>query len=1107
MEDSEFYQTKILPRIEKFAGKSKELKDMLVSVINPRGMVDPKALSIIYKLKGGRDELNWLLEQQLKHWGDLYYTMDRKAWIESVDRAKRGMPQVGRTPEEAKALQAANDFMASVEDEKWDALNDIGALNAYVENHRRVMWKEPPSFGRKAPEGQRGFLGVGKRPLRGTRGYLKRQFHIDMTEGLTWTFSRDSDRIIQLEKRSRAMGENAANPKIPEGFRKKSLEKKAAVDAQLAKMKPFNSRDTVMNALKWVPANEYKVVDLPHGGVDVVPYSDKAIEALKRVKGPDFMPEITEKRGGTPTYWNPMTMFQADYADTMKYLTIRKAWDDAGKMGLRKFVRQGGTPPDGFIRVDDSMVKSYFKAPTSKLLSDAKDLVKKGEADSHAEAINQLSEDAMNEGKDVRISDLMAPAGEWWVEKGFGTLLNRMVSKDAIRGNMILRGLIGIKNGWTAVELGLSPFHLGFEANETVSSMLGLGMRELFLSGTTAAFDRTKSVPERMGLAGRLAIQGAKDIATAPISWVPGLRRIPGVHENVGMERLGADAKRFYAETGAPYVKARGLQERIDDLDSRIKRMKDANPKKQELKDKRDGLEADRLAAQGEYDKAVNEYQQTRAGAAFLKRFPNASELVHDYFMGGGKLHMDESYRIRAGRSLVEAYKEAKRNGETFTRGLTALPAFNEALLRPLFDVYIPNLKVATFIRDYSLAKIENEGALRRGEITTEQLARKTVDFVEDRYGEMNFDNLFWHNTFKTAAQLITRSITWKYGSLRAYKKAGVGAYKTFRDFVPAIRRGEAPSLDPAAAWMVGLLTWTTAQSVAMSALLGHQSPTETFKKIFHGDLTEIVYPHIDATGSRASIATYLRDLIHAKRNPLGYLTSSMSGDIGRIIEAFENKDFYGTEIYHPADPAWKKGVDLGRHLIPTPFSIQSGWRAHEEGRSVQAQALGAMGYTKAPSYIEQSPAEQTAHEYALQQLPRAARTSQEAEHSRLKSQLATQMHRGVDISLTVAQRIQEGKLTPRDVTDIERWAAENPLSRAMARITDPDQLLDIWEKASPDEQQEIGDDVLKRLDSEARRNPGRFDARLMDRLRKLGFIQDEQTAEPPLPRTGTGAY
>lgn len=85
--------------------------------------------------------------------------------------------------------------------------------------------------------------------------------------------------------------------------------------------------------------------------------------------------------------------------------------------------------------------------------------------------------------------------------------------------------------------------------------------------------------------------------------------------------------------------------------------------------------------------------------------------------------------------------------------------------MKSLFEYYIPNLKLGFALKEYNLAKAEYSDRLASGEITREQLARQIVDGVENRFGEMNFDNLFWDRTFKTFAQLLFRSVTWKLGN------------------------------------------------------------------------------------------------------------------------------------------------------------------------------------------------------------------------------------------------------------------------------------------------------------------------------------------------------
>src|SRR5438046_3331236 len=96
-----------------------------------------------------------------------------------------------------------------------------------------------------------------------------------------------------------------------------------------------------------------------------------------------------------------------------------------------------------------------------------------------------------------------------------------------------------------------------------------------------------------------------------------------------------------------------------------------------------------------------------------------------------------------------------------------AVPTALQGVMKPLFQIYIPNLKYSLFLRQMSEQAAEHTADLENGTMTRAELARQVVDSVENRFGELNFDNLFWNRTIKSAMQLIFRSATYKLGSVR----------------------------------------------------------------------------------------------------------------------------------------------------------------------------------------------------------------------------------------------------------------------------------------------------------------------------------------------------
>jgi hypothetical protein len=707
------------------------------------------------------------------------------------------------------------------------------------------------------------------------------------------------------------------------------------------------------------------------------------------------------------------------------------------------------------------------------------------------------------------------PIGEWYIEKGTGRILNGLLSRDLIREVGLGRGLLAIKNGFTAVELGMSPFHFIFEGMETQGSMIGMGLRKLYLSPQYAFKGRGQ-------LAARMAAEGTWDIITSGASFLPWLQDTKLGTNWMSAERVGHHAKKLFAATGNQYGQVQALTDVVAKAEQRLKHMKEntdaQRAAKQLVRDEKAHAEADLQAAQGEYDKAVELYAQTEAGKRFLKAHPEAVESVHDYFQGGGKLHMDEAYRMRASKAFKDSFKEAMQDVKdspglaTVARAAYNSPmALNELVMSPLFNRYIPNVKLGMFLREFGLTKLENEGTLKRAReqgplaYTNEYnwLARKTVDFIEDRYGEMNFDNLAWNNTMKTAFQLLLRSVTWKLGNLSASTKAVRGLVRTPENIRNAMRTGDTAALDPALAWAFGMVLNTTLASLTLSTMLGKKDPKETMKKVIGGDMKELVSPVVDEMGTRVTIPSYLRDWEHMYDSGIiKYIASSLSGDIGKAMELKDNKTYYGTEVYHPADPTMHKAKDILLHMFPIPFVGTSVGRLYKEGAPVKSLALSALGFNKAPARVGKSKAQLVAEEKVQATRSPKARTTAEFEHSQLLGKLANMLRRGEDIQPHVNKAMQSGLLAPKDVQTIQKMKSQTPLQRSVTQIQNPDDLLEVYEKASDEERREIYRILDRKFGTIANQTwRTKEDEQLMERIRKV-FVPPKilvpATAPPP---------
>lgn len=556
-------------------------------------------------------------------------------------------------------------------------------------------------------------------------------------------------------------------------------------------------------------------------------------------------------KGGAPVTYNPVEMFELAYADAMKFITAQKMWDGMRKDKTIRFIESGTKPPDGFepvdVMVNDTARRKYLKIkqPTG------------------ATQTNAL-------GQPTPITTDVTVKGQWYIDQHAGRLLNNFLSRDLWREDTPM-GSVGktaleLKNVYTTVELGLSPFHAVAEGIEAMSSQMGLGFRKMINTGLLK------------GDVSQIA-KGAVDVITAPFA-------------PKSLFSLGRETIKYLTK---------------------------------------------------------EQFKNTPEAKSFLAKHPDAGHYFDLLFEGGGKLEVSEEYKLKTVKALSEAYK----NNNYVGAGIRALPAINEAILSPLFNHYIPNLKVGIFMREIPQALAENAQRIREGKTTEAEVARKTWAFVEDRIGEMNFDNLFWDRTFKTSAQLMFRSVTWKLGNLRAM---GGALPEQGMEIVSALREGRTPNLSPKTAWLFGLTT--------MATLLGTITQYG-FTGTYPESIKDIVAPRInkDDPNERVVVPTYWKDAMHLKHDPWKYLTSSFSGIWSKMMDlwnpfnpAASNRDFYNYQIYNPNDKLFgKKGKDMLTYLMPKPFSIASFEKMKEKGEPMSKQALSFMGFLRAPGYLTHS--------------------------------------------------------------------------------------------------------------------------------------------------------
>lgn len=434
------------------------------------------------------------------------------------------------------------------------------------------------------------------------------------------------------------------------------------------------------------------------------------------------------------------------------------------------------------------------------------------------------------------------------------------------------------------------------------------------------------------------------------------------------------------------------------------------------------------------------DFYNSDEGKAFLKQFPDAPKMLHEMFQAGMKLDSVDGIN-----NTKHAFADNLQSGNWIGAAIRALPTLSEFLMHPLFNVFIPRLKVGVFMKEYANALAESDKDITSGKKTRSQVAREIVRTVEDRFGEMNFDNFFWDRTLKSAAQLTFRSVTWKTGSVNQFWNAMRGQAEEFKR---AYRERRAPILHRNFAWLLGMATLTAALGSIIQKMFTGKDPE---------NLTDLVFPQIDKGDAkiRVSLPTYFKDLVHLKHSPSGLVTSSFASWMGGIADLWRNSDYYGVKIRNEDDPMLKQALDMAKHEGASllPFSVRGYKRMSDEdvGQLRKILALGAM--TPAPRYISDTPAETLARKYATDQAPIGGRTQEQADKSHARYLLEKQIRGGQTPQF--GQEIAAGHIKAKDIPAIQRQARLTPL-QALTKGLPIDRFQRVYDDGTPGEKSQL---------------------------------------------------
>jgi hypothetical protein len=447
---------------------------------------------------------------------------------------------------------------------------------------------------------------------------------------------------------------------------------------------------------------------------------------------------------------------------------------------------------------------------------------------------------------------------------------------------------------------------------------------------------------------------------------------------------------------------------------------------------------------------------------------------------------------------------------------------------------FVPRQKLGVFgkMAEFELSRMTPEQRANRDYVR--QVMGKAWDSVDNRMGQLVYDNLFWKKSAKDLAMISMRSVGWNIGTLREIVGGGADAAK----FVANKAQGKQAEFTHRMSYLLALpMVVGTIGAVTQYALTG-QGPQETLDYFFPktGKLDEYQRPE------RISLPSYIKDVAHftdavtgegALKGTAEFAATKMHPFLTTVKETLENKDFYGVQVYGEDDPLAKQGIDFLAYVAKSfiPFGLRNiqmeasrgnelaqkamrvispGWQPdiapyEQEGASTGKKLMSGfgsfVGITPAPAYVRQSPMERKLSHYSAEKLPGAGRTREEYQRTDFLRRAERKARLGGDIRGDMRNAAQAGKIglddANRFVSDIKTSNVEAQLKRLTL-----DQAVRAIELAKPEEYQKLLPAFMAKVEShgtELLSMPREKRDELTRRVRAVAMrMADSYNIEPP---------
>jgi hypothetical protein len=386
---------------------------------------------------------------------------------------------------------------------------------------------------------------------------------------------------------------------------------------------------------------------------------------------------------------------------------------------------------------------------------------------------------------------------------------------------------------------------------------------------------------------------------------------------------------------------------------------------------------------------------------------------------------------------------------------LDLLRAGVETTAWPLMNYFVPRVKLGAFYKMSQQIHEQYEG--QPAEVINREM-QKAWDSVDNRFGQVSYQNMFMNKTVQDLATLAVRSPGWNIGTIREVGGGMLDLAKSVSD----ASKGKGFNVSNRTAYTGAMVLGTmTVNAIYHYMHTGQMAQGVDF--FFPKDGTKTV----QGEDNRVYPKTYVYDFVNLYHDPFHTIEHKAAPDISTLADIVLNQDYYHKTIRDPgSSPAAQAASTLAymAHQF-VPFSFGNLQESKLRNQSSNWESFA--GILPAPRWVGRTSAENLAYSYYLNTKATGGQSPAMLDRQRQFVELRNKVASGQVTPDQIQAAVEAGKIQPGAIKHLYDSLSKPQLLTWVNEVRDPEQLWNIWKVASPEEKKTLLPVVVSRISKE----------------------------------------